>query len=115
MTPSLYTFAALEEARRQTSLQDLSPTEMTMISGFSLQWRQDAEPLTVLTSMRLFDDQLSPSTVHRHLKKLREHALIAVTPDKDDNRIKHIVPTLRLLGAFKQIEDALAQCEVMAA
>lgn len=113
MTPSLHTFAALEEARRNTPLSHLSPTEMTMIAGFALQWR-DKEPLTVLTAMRLFDDQLSPSTVHRHIKKLRVNALISVTPDKDDNRIKHIVPTLRLLGAFKKIEDALAQCEVMA-
>lgn len=114
MTPSLHTFAALEEARRSTPLSHLTPTQMTMIAGFSLQWRDDNEPITVLSAMGMFE-QLSPSTVHRHLKTLRERGLIAITPDKFDSRIKHIVPTLRLLSAFKQIEDALAQCEVLAA
>lgn len=113
MTPSLHTFAVLEEARRNTPLSHLSPTGMAILAGLSLQWRSD-EPVTVLTAMGMFEGQLSPSTVHRHIKKLRVNALISVTPDKDDNRIKHIVPTLRLLGAFKKIEDALAQCEVMA-
>lgn len=113
MTPSLHTFAALEAARRQTTLQAVSPTGMAILAGLSLQWRSD-EPVTVLTAMGMFEGQLSPSTVHRHLKRLREQGLIAVTTDKVDTRAKNIVPTANLLGALKHIEGALAQCEVPA-
>lgn len=113
MTPSLRTFAALEAARRQTTLNAVSPTGMAILAGFALQWRDDSDPITVLNAMRMFKN-ISPSTVHRHLKKLRDLGLVAVTTDKIDTRTKNIVPTPTLLGALKHIEDALAQCEVAA-
>ncbi len=106
-TQALHTFAAIEEARRQTILKDLSPTEMTMIAGFSIHWR-DRQPLTILGAMRMFD-QLSSSTVHRHLKRLRAQGAIDVTPDTVDSRIKYVIPTPALLTALKTITSAAAQ------
>ncbi len=96
---ALKTFAAIEAARSRTLFADLCPTEMTMISRFSIAWGEDRPP-TVMEAMRMFE-QISPSTVHRHLKKLRDKKLIELVEDAQDNRTKRITPTQRLLDAIE--------------
>ena len=110
MSATFTAFAAFEQARRSTVLGNLSPTSMALISGLILIWQDGSRP-TVLQAMHA-DHGLSSSTVHRHLKALRQSGMILVTSDEADIRVKYVLPSPSLLCALDTMGQMLAQQEV---
>ena len=110
MSATFTALAAFEQARRSTVLGNLSPTSMALVSNLILLWKDGDQP-TVLQTMHA-DHGLSSSTVHRHLKTLRQDGLIVLAPKESDTRIKYVMPTPSLLCALDTLSQMLAQKEV---
>lgn len=110
MSNAFTALAAFEQARRATILGNLPPTSMALISGLTLLWQGGGQP-TVLQVMQA-DHGLSSSTVHRHLKTLRQGGLIVLASEESDTRVKYVTPSPSLLWALDTLSQMLAQKEV---
>ena len=72
-------------------IPSLDPIEERLLHYLAAAWFSNKDA-TVLETMRTTPD-MSPSTVHRRLKTLRQKGLLHFDIDAQDNRIKYIVKT----------------------
>jgi DNA-binding MarR family transcriptional regulator len=98
-------FLNLAKAIRElTQFPALNPMEEHLLNYFALAWQANTK-LSVSKAMRS-SSEMSPSTVHRHLKALRSKGFISLDMDEQDNRIKYISHTSLSIHYF----SLLGQC-----
>lgn len=89
----------------QTLSSHLDPIEQRMIERLAITWSTSEKP-TVLQTMRMDAERVSPSTVHRRLKALRSKGFIKLVKDTADSRTKYVMPTKSLMDLFDQLGKA---------
>jgi DNA-binding MarR family transcriptional regulator len=70
---------------------DVDPVEERLLNALAAIWHRGAK-VTVLEAMALPID-VSPTTLHRRLKSLRNKGLLSLQTDATDTRIKYVVAT----------------------
>ncbi|MGI9132960.1 MAG: winged helix-turn-helix domain-containing protein [Rhodoferax sp.] len=99
-------FLHLVEAVRQLpGTPTLDAQEERLLNNFAVCWYQ-GQQIKVLEAMHS-QDGLSPSTVHRRIKILRQKGMLELVNDDADNRIKYIVATPRCKKYFAGLERCL--------
>lgn len=83
----------------------LDANEERLLNQLAAVWEAN-EKVTVVETMNMATD-MSPTTVHRRLKTLRQKGIIDLTIDTDDNRIKYVVPTATTNAYFTQLSNCL--------
>ena len=89
----------------QTLSSHLDPIEQRMIERLAITWSTPEKP-TVLQTMHMDTERVSPSTVHRRLKALRSKGFIKLVKDATDSRTKYVMPTKSLMDIFDQLGKA---------
>ena len=98
-------FLNLAKAIRElTQFPALNPMEEHLLNNFASAWQKNTK-LSVSKTMRS-SSEMSPSTVHRHLKSLKSKGFISLDMDEQDNRIKYISYTPLSIQYF----SLLGQC-----
>lgn len=82
----------------------LSPMEESLLNFVALAWHANKK-ISVSETMHR-SPQMSPSSVHRHLKALRSKGFVRLQVDERDNRIKFISYT----QLSEQYFSRLGQC-----
>jgi len=83
----------------------LDANEERLLNQLAAVWEAN-EKVTIVETMNMATD-MSPTTVHRRLKTLRQKGIIDLTIDTDDNRIKYVVPTATTNAYFTQLSNCL--------
>ncbi len=83
----------------------LDANEERLLNQLAAVWEAD-KSITVVETMNMATE-MSPTTVHRRLKTLRQKGIIDLTIDADDNRIKYVVPTATTNAYFTQLSNCL--------
>lgn len=102
----------VEAARGLSALPALDALEDRLLGLLAAAWYEGRKP-TVMETMGISPD-MSPTTVHRRLKSLRNKELITLTYDPVDNRIKYIEPTDKANQYFAQLGQCLSQAVIKA-
>ncbi len=98
-------FLNLAQAIRElTDFPALNPMEEYLLNHIALTWHANKNP-SVSETMHA-SPEMSPSTVHRHLKALRIKGFIGLDVYELDNRVKYIVHT----PLSQQYFSLLGQC-----
>lgn len=101
-------FLSLVEALRgMPTFPFLEPIEERLLNAFASAWHSGKQ-LTVLKAMELVPD-VSPATVHRRLKTLKQKGYLEFGSDAVDGRIKYLIPTAQTTSYFTELGDALSQ------
>jgi DNA-binding MarR family transcriptional regulator len=83
----------------------LDANEMCLLEHIAVKDAAD-EALTVVEVMRTSDIG-SPATLHRRLRKLRQHGLVEVRSVAGDKRVKHLHLTSASKNYFDLLNDAV--------
>jgi DNA-binding transcriptional ArsR family regulator len=83
----------------------LDANEERLLNQLAAVW-QGEKRVTVVEAMNMATD-MSPTTVHRRLKTLKKKGIIDLSIDKDDNRVKYVVPTATTNAYFTQLSNCL--------
>ena len=86
---------------------DLETHEEQLLNTLGTVWRTDKQ-ITVLQAMGILTD-LSGTTVHRLLKRLRKKGFIKLLTDEIDGRIKYVMPTDIAFQHFAQIGQCMKE------
>ncbi len=90
--------------RELTEFPALNPMEEYLLNHIALAWHANKNP-SVSETMHA-SSEMSPSTVHRHLKALRLKGFVSLNMDDRDNRVKYIKHT----PLSQQYFSLLGQC-----
>jgi DNA-binding MarR family transcriptional regulator len=94
-------------AEKLSELPLLEPIEKRMLGLLSAYW-SDKKPITVVEAMNM-TEELSPSTIFRYLKKLREKGYIELVVDELDNRVKYVSPTKQTDKYFAKLGKLMTE------
>lgn len=97
----------VEAIRELPTFPALDAVEDRLLGLFAAVWH-DGRKLSVMEAMSISPD-ISPTTVHRRLKSLRNKELITLVNDTADTRIKYIEPTDKANQYFDQLGQCLSQ------
>jgi hypothetical protein len=97
----------VEAIRGLSDFPALDAVEDRLLNLFAANWHR-GKKLTVLEAMAISPD-ISPTTVHRRLKTLRQKELITLGYDPVDSRIKYIEPTDKANQYFTHLGQCLSQ------
>lgn len=91
-------------ARQLPGVPEIDAVEDRILGFLARSWYQ-GERITVVEAMNSMPE-ISPSTVQRRLKVLRQKGMLQVESDEQDNRFKYVEPTDLSIRYFA----ALGQC-----
>ena len=83
-----------------TEFPRLSPDEKCLMGHLNVFWSndQDIKVVEILNQV----DHISPATVFRYLKQLRQKGYVQLEIDENDNRVKYIKPTQLTVAYFAE-------------
>ena len=84
----------------------LTPVEQRLVETLAPHWEAE-KPVSVLRAMHMVEGQ-SPSTVHRKIQMLRAKGLLTLEHYDEDPRVKHVLPTVKLLAITAAVTKELA-------
>lgn len=96
----------LEAIKGDPDVPELDQSEGALLDMLARRWFSK-QPITVLETMNSGVGNMSQSTVHRRLKSLRKHGLVALEIDEQDNRIKYVEPTEKALAYLDRLGSCL--------
>ena len=100
----------VQAVRALPSFPAMDAVEERLLNMLAAAW-QTGRQITVLEAMDL-SHEISPATIHRRLKTLREKGLIALDTDRIDSRVKYVVPTPLANKYFSKLSECLAKASV---
>ena len=83
----------------------LDATEERLLKQLAAAWSAN-KPVSVLETMDLESD-VSPTTIHRRLKSLKNKGVITLEVDPADNRVKYVHPTALTTEYFAKLSNCL--------
>lgn len=104
--PAYISFISHQAMQEMTSRLD--PTEQRLVEILATRW-SDGTKMTVMQVMNIAPDLISPSTVHRRLKTLRDKGMLVLVPDDFDARTKYVTPGPELVKLLEQLNAALVR------
>mgnify|MGYP006192952519 FL=1 len=103
-------FLNLVQAIRQIpTFPAMDPIEERLLSMLAGGWHLEKK-ITVLEAMGL-THEISATTAHRRLKTLRKKGMIELDTDKQDSRVKYVVPTELAKQYFSTLGQALNKAQ----
>ena len=99
----------LKTVRSLPEFPDLDPREDQLLNLLAMTWHAN-EQITVMQAMDI-SSGMSNTTAHRRLKSLRVKGVIALVSDKQDNRIKYVMPTNKARQYFAQIGRCMEEAK----
>ncbi len=90
------------------TVPNLDSLERELLNLIAQRWAGGDE-MTVLEAMKSGVSGMSPSTVHRRIKRLVAAGMIKLRIDDHDNRIKYLTPTPAALALFDRMGDCVLQ------
>lgn len=97
----------VKDVRDSTHYPFMDATEVHLLNVLAIAWNE-GKTTTVMETMRMLPD-VSPSSVHRRLKTLRQKGFIKLEESAADNRIKFIVGTPLYDKYLSVMNDCLAR------
>lgn len=83
----------------------IDSSEEMLLNTLATIW-DAGKQISVVEAMHMMPE-ISPSTVHRRLKTLRQKGLLALSEDKTDTRVKFIVATPLTHQYFAKLNECL--------
>ncbi len=95
----------VQAIRELPTFPPMDAVEERLLNMFAAVWHTGRQ-ITVLQAMELLPD-VSPSTIHRRLKTLRQKNMIELNADATDSRIKYVVPSTLADQYFTRMGECL--------
>ncbi len=98
----------IENLRSSPGFPNIDNNERILLEHLAGRWYQGRKT-RVLEMMNDSECGMSPSSVHRRLKALKQKGLLRLEEDPMDNRNKFIMPTDRTMEYFESLGDCMLQ------
>ncbi len=99
----------VQAIRALPSFPTMDALEEKLLNAFAAPWYAGKQ-ITVLEAMGMVPN-MSPSTVHRRMKTLRDKGFIELDIDEIDNRVKYVVATPLAKKYFRKLEECLIKSQ----
>lgn len=94
----------IQAIRELPTFPQVDPVEERLLNALAASWHNNHR-VTVLEAMKLAVD-VSPTTLHRRLKSLRQKGLLALKVDEVDTRVKYVVATEKQMPILQPSANA---------
>lgn len=86
---------------------EISPMEWRALRTVAKSYLKQ-QPTRIVDLMQIAEIG-SPATIHKIIKNLTEKGLIEIQLDKEDGRIKYLIPSSRALKTFRSLASRMAE------